>query len=292
MVKIVNAIMSGEEIEQINSARNDVRIRSNLTCFSITQGIRPAEFSVIVGKSGNGKSALCKTVLYEAAISGINSLTILSEETSGVYKETLTRAFKSVTQKNVDQFLERMFFDSMLDWTPNEKNFNFFFAHLEKTINEKEIDLVIFDNFTTSFLGGLSINKQGEAIDNFRRIASTYDMSIIGVFHTTKGANIYEKVLDGEDVRGNATTTNAGSYNYILSTYFRADTPRAILNLDKARYHSEANKTFWELHFDKELEIYTHSKKIDYETVKLIMHDINEKSKERIKSVNGGGKKW
>lgn len=287
MVKIVNAIMNEDEIAQINSARNEVRIRSNLSCFSVTNGIRPAEFSVIVGKAGNGKSALCKTALYEATISGINSLTILSEETSGVYKETLTRAFKSVTQRNVNQFLERMFFDSMLDWTPQEKNFNFFFAHLEKTINEKEIDLVIFDNFTTSFFGGLSIAKQGEAVDNFRKLASIYDIAIVGVFHTTKGANLYEKVLDGEDVRGNATTTNAGSYNYILSTFFRANPPRAILNLDKARYHTEANKTFWELHFDKELELYTHAKKIDYETVKLIMHDINEKSKDKIKNITG-----
>lgn len=292
MPKIVNAILTDQEIEQINAARNDVRIKSNLACFSVTNGIRPAEFSVFVGKAGNGKSALCKTALYEATISGINSLTILSEETSGVYKETLTRAFKSVTNKNVNQFLERMFFDSMLDWDSSEKNFNFFFAHLEKTINEKEIDLVIFDNFTTSFFGGLSITKQGEAVDNFRRLASIYDIAIVGVFHTTKGANLYEKVLDGEDVRGNATTTNAGSYNYVLSTFFRANPPRAILNLDKARYHKEANKTFWELHFDTDLEIYTHAKKIDYETVKMIMNDISEKTKERLKSIGGGGKKW
>lgn len=291
MPKITTAKISETDKADILSATERVLIKSNLECFKQMNGIRPGEFSVIVGKQGNGKSSLCKTISFEAAVSGINTLFILSEEKSSVYKKTINNAFVSQARNNADAFLNRIYFDSILDWEPREKNFDFFFSHLEEMINELKTDLIIFDNFTTSFLGSLPISKQGEAIDSLRLLAADYDIAIVGVFHTTKGTDIYSKVLDGEDVRGNATSTNSGSYNFILTTLFRANPPRAFLFVDKARYHKSVNKTYWELNYDVEYDIYTKSRKTDYVDIQVLLKElnnqVNEKRKEYTKNLKG-----
>lgn len=230
---------------------------------------------------------MCKTIGFEAAVSGINSLFILSEEKSSVYKHTLNNAFTQVANERADVYLKRIYFDSMLEWDSHEKNTSFFFQHLENLINDLHLDLIIFDNFTTSFFGQLSVQAQGDIIEKFRILASEYDIAIVGVFHTIKGTDIYKTVISGEDVRGNSTSTNAGSYNYILTTYFRANPVRAFLFVDKARYHPRVNKTYWELVYDKDLELYVKAGKSSYESIKSVLHEANTKVKESFKKKYG-----
>lgn len=278
MTRLTNGIMSESDLKELDAAKNEKRFHSKLKMFSSTMGIRPNEFSVIVGPSGNGKSTLCKTISHECAIGGKKCYHLLSEEKTSVYKGIIAKTFeKRCAGKKTDAFLERLLFESMLDWDEKELNVNYFFDRLEDVINDKTPDMVIFDNFTTSFLGSLPINVQGDMITRFRKMAAQYEIAIIGVFHTAKGSDLYKKLLDGEDVRGNASTTNAGSYNYVISTYFRATPPRAIVNVDKARYHPETNKKFFELEYDTDLGIYVSDQMISYQEVVQIMDNANKK---------------
>ena len=276
---ISNGIMTSEDKEQLRTATEEVRFISRLGVFKCTNGIRPGEFSVLVGGSGNGKSTLCKTISIECAIGGTKCYHLLSEEKTSVYKGTISEAMESATKGSADKYLEKLLFESMLDWGHDKTNINYFFSRLEQVINDHMPEMIIFDNFTTSFLGDMPINKQGEAIEKLRKIAAFYDIALVGVFHTAKGSDLYTKILDGDSVRGNASSTNKGGYNYILSTFFRLKKPRAVLFLHKARYHKKFTQTYWELEFDSILGIYTHAKQIDYETVKDIMDEANLKKK-------------
>jgi RecA-family ATPase len=190
--------------------------------------------------------------------------------------------------KSPDKYLERLYFESMLEWDESQLKVDYFFEHLEDIINDLCPDMVIFDNFTTSFMSTLHISVQGDMINRLRKMALAYEIAIVGVFHTAKGTDLYKRVLDGEDVRGNSSTTNAGSYNYVLSTFFRTNPPRAIISIDKARYHPEANKSYYELYFDKELGIYTKDMRVDYATVKGIIDGVN---KVKVSGGNGWSKK-
>lgn len=270
-MKIVNGIMSDSELEANRVAKEEVRFKSSLNFLKATNGIRPGEFSVLVGQQGNGKSSLCRTISMVCALNGVNCYHLLSEEISSVYKSTISQAFlKATNGKNADAYLNKLFFESMLDWAEKEMTVDFLLGHLEKVINEILPEMIILDNFTTSFLGSLPINVQGSIIQKFRKMASSYDIAIVGVFHTAKGTDIYKKLLSGEDVRGNASSTNGGSYSYILSTYFRGDKPRALMAIDKARYHPMANKTYWELIYDKDLQIYIGDKQLTYQEADAI----------------------
>lgn len=283
--------MTDADKHELNMAKDEQKFFSSLGVFKITNGIRPAELSVIVGPSGNGKSTLCKTISIECSIGLKKCYHLLSEEKTSVYKSAIASALKTACGNNSpDKFLECLSFESMLDWKPEELNIKYFLKYLEKVIDEEDPDMIIFDNFTTSFIGSLNINVQGETIAQLRKIAAFYEVAIICVLHTAKGTDLYKKVLDGEDVRGNASSTNAGGYNYIISTYFRGDTPRAIINLDKARYHPEANKTFWELLYDKASGVYVGCEKRRYEDVAGLINDINEASKGSLKKGAGRAK--
>lgn len=280
--------MSKEELAEIDAAISEARFPSSLGFLKATNGIRPGEFSVIVGQRGNGKSALCKTIATECATKLIKCYVVLSEEKSSVYKSTISTAIEKMCNGSGThtRFLETLYFDSILDWSPGEKTMDFFFSHLEEQINELQPEIVLFDNFTTSFLGGLHVSAQGTAIDHFRTLASAYNIGMVGAFHTTKGTDIYSKLIDGEDVRGNSSSTNAGAYNYILTTFFRGDKPRAFVFIDKARYHSLANKTYWELFYDTEFGLYLKDQKIDYNTIMGVLDEINKKAKEKRKGID------
>jgi hypothetical protein len=151
----------------------------------------------------------------------------------------------------------------MLDerrWGKQNLNYDFFFTRIEKFIDYYGPDLVIFDNFTTSFFDQIGIGKQGEAINDFRSLAKRKDVAIVGAFHTIKGTELYDKLLTGEEVRGNASSTNSGSYNYILTTYFY-EKVIALLFVDKARYHGHVNKTYWLLNYMADYEVVVEGKK-------------------------------
>lgn len=279
--RVVNGIMSDDEKNENEIAKNEKRFHSVLKSLKETNGIRPGEFSVLLGQQGNGKSAFCKTIAMGCVAGGKNCYHLLSEESSSIYKSNIENAFKEASNGNpVDNFTSKLFFDSMLDWNDSELTIEFLFSHLETQIRELKIEMIIFDNFTTSFIGELNINIQGKAVRLFRKIAKEYDIAIVGVFHTAKGTDIYKKLVTGEDVRGNSTSTNGSSYVYILTTFFRSEfRPRVLLLIEKARYHSCANKTYWELVYNANLGLYTADKKIDHNSAQGIIDEATRKRK-------------
>lgn len=251
-------------------------VKSGLSCFNGTKGIRPGEVSILLGPKGNGKSALCKTISYDCMRSKAQCLHILSEETTAVYKASVADVAYKMIPEQADDRLDYLLYDSMLDWPDEHLSFSGFMARLFTLINEFLPEVIIFDNFSTSFFGTMPINKQAEAVNTMRKIANDSGVAIVLVSHTAKGSDIYRQALTGEDIRGNANSTNTGSYNYVLSTFFRCDPPRAFMFIDKARYHSHMNQTYWELMFDKDSGIFVKDTKSSYEEIKNVMNEHNK----------------
>lgn len=268
--------MTREDIETLEEATKKQVIKSNLSCFNGTMGIRPGEVSVIVGPKGNGKSALCKTISFDCMRSKAKCLHILSEETSAVYKSGVAEVAQKMMPEKADELLDYLYYDSMLDWHDQYLKFSGFMLRFQQLINEFLPDVIIFDNFSTSFFGSIPIGQQANAVSVLRKIASMSGVCVVLVSHTTKGVDIYRQSITGEDIRGNATITNTGSYNYVLSTFFRNSPPRAFLFIDKARYHTHMNQTYWELCFDSDVGIYVKDTKSSYEQLREVMTENNQ----------------
>lgn len=280
--KIVTGIQSEIERQEIHKATKELVFPSKLECFRKHNGIRPCEFTAIVSRQGNGKSALVKTIAMEAAMANLKSYILLSEEKSAVYKGDIINAVEKYTGKGRDYFLKNVYLDSMLDWTREEKNPKNFLAYIEKQINEYQPEVLLFDNFTTSFVGSLPINRQGDIIEGLREIAADYELAVVGVFHTEKGTDEYKEIISGEKVRGNQTATNLASYIYILTTYFSVKPPQAFLTVEKARYHANVNKTVWKLKYDLESRIYDGAFLSSRNELDATRRAINENSKRQV----------
>lgn len=244
-------------------------------------GIAPrGELTTLLGPKGNGKSAMIKTIICEASSQNVKVLTVLSEERVLSYKKGISDVFAELKKidwsKNYEKYLENCLYTSIISWDPPDRNLNFLKKLIRKAVKEHNVELVLFDNYTTSFLGNANVSAQGGSISDLRDLASELDISLLAVYHTAKGSNPYTKILDGEDVRGNATSTNTAANNYVLTTFFELDPPRSFLHIDKARYHPAVNKTFWELRYDKDLGIFIQDVKTDAKKIRAITSELKK----------------
>jgi len=251
-------------------------------------GVAPiGELTTITGPKGNGKSAFVKTILTEACTQNVKTLIILSEEKILQYKMPIAEVIRRVTDKDTaNNKLSHLTFTTMIDYKKNELNIESIITYLTEMIKVKNIEFIIFDNFTTSFFGQQSPEKQAIAISKFRKLASDNNIGLLIVFHTIKGANPYERLLDGEDVRGNATSTNTAACNYVLTTFFKCSPPRAFLHIDKARYNSKLNKTYWELNFHNETGIYVEDIKVPSNLIEGLMKYLKQQAKDMVVTNN------
>lgn len=263
MIKTTDGTLTEEEKLEIEVSRMAKLYRSSIQCLDEIGIAPPSELTTVVAPKGMGKTTFIKTVLAGAAANNVKTLVVLSEEKIPRYKEIVCEGFyKSFDKEFADKKLLNLSYTTMIDWNKEDRDVGVFLEFLENQITENGIQLIIFDNFNTSFFSDLSISKQGESIQELRKLAGHYNISLMVVFHTTKGLDIHDKMIDGEDVRGNATSTNTAGYNLIITTYFRLRPTRTILHIDKARYHPKANKTYWELIYNHTSGLFESDKKL------------------------------
>lgn len=249
-------------------------------CFESHGGIRKKELSTIIAPYGMGKSTLVRTIVSEIIKQHKRVYLFLSEESPEFYKLPIYSAFEygfRYTSTDPNIFLENLFLESQLEMQSKEKSLGYFLNNLEQIILTYDVELIILDNITTSFLGRGSVNQQAETAEKLKELASKYGVAIVAVVHTAKGTNPYQTILTGEDVRGNATITNIGSYNYVLTTYFRLNIPRAFLSVDKARYHPQANKRVYELIYNHNTSLFDKDVESSYEIMQSIINALRRR---------------
>jgi len=283
---VENGIMTRDEFNKISDLHDTQKYRSKLNFLNDHNGLRPGEIHTILGPKGGGKSTLVRTIIIEILQNMKKAYCFLSEEETHIYKAPIYKVFKKIIESKIsnqalveektNSFMTNLLIESQFNLRPENRRLYGFIARLEFIIKEKDIQVFIMDNTTTSFINRLKIDQQAEAIELLKEIAVKYSIVIILVLHTAKGTDINKIILDGDHVRGNATSINMGSYNYLIQTYFRCEPPRVFLTTDKARYHQKANKKVYELHYDRDLEMFTHDIKSDYNQIKKVMKDLRK----------------
>jgi energy-coupling factor transporter ATP-binding protein EcfA2 len=271
-----------EEFARVYSDMNKVEYSSSLKCFQMTKGLRKAELTTIIAPYGSGKSTFVKSILCDLMKGHKRTLAFLSEEREDYYSSKIWQYFKIVMGGDTDkanEYTKNLITESAVDSKNKIRTVEDFILMLKESIMTFGVEAIVFDNVSTSFIFNLPIYKQSEAFSELKQFAVDFDVPMICVFHTTKGFDIYEKILTGEDVKGHSSSTNIGSYNYTLMTFFRLKKPRAFVVIDKARYHGKANKKVFELNYDEDFEIFTSDSETTMETVYGIQNAIKTESK-------------
>jgi len=268
--KYTTAYQTDDEFLASTKSLNDVTFKSNLKVFMDHDGFRGGEIHTFVGAKGSGKSTWCKTILTELINQDKNVFLYVSEEEISKYTNPINRYFrlKTKTAGEVEMYLNRIFNVSEMDDFDmcNEETF---FKNLEEMIVECQIDILIFDNFTTSFLSELFISNQSNALRRFKQVAIRYNIPIVMFFHTSKNYN--QKTLNGDNVRGSGTAINIGSYNYVMHQNVINNKIKNFIYTEKARYHNKANKSVYEIVYDSDSGLFSRCFDFDMASLKEIM---------------------
>jgi len=281
-IKVKTAQMTDSEYESELESLNVQKYNSKLNCLNSHKGLRSAEISTIIGPKGGGKSSFIRTIEIELLMQERRIYSFLSEELLKKYNLPIYKSFKTFLKEEdkVNYYLQNLFVDSQLELPKECLTIEWLIHRIEHMIENHAVDCIIFDNFTTSFIcSQLPFRSQAMAIHEFKRIAIKYDVPFLLVIHTAKGTDVYKDLIDGENVRGDATSVNMGSYNYIISAFFRCNPVRTFLSIDKARYHGSANKTVFELHYDKELGIFTKDERSNQLEIQRVINGFKKQSK-------------
>jgi energy-coupling factor transporter ATP-binding protein EcfA2 len=253
--KYINAYLTDQELRESLDELNTRSFNSNLKVFRDHFGFRNGELHTFVGTKGSGKSTWSKTILSEILAQGKRVFLYISEEPINKYITSLNVHFRKVyrDKEMVEDSLSRMYVVSEMDDFDmcNEKNF---FPYLDSAVAQCKIDLLLFDNFTTSFLSEININDQSKTLRRFKELAMGYNIPVLMFFHTSKGSNLRD--MNGDNVRGSATAVNIGSYNYVIHQVRHDEKIRNYIYTEKARYHSIANKKLYEVTYNYDSGIF------------------------------------
>ena len=274
--------MTEEHFNSVQDQMNKQFFKSRLRFLNSHQGLRPGELHTLIAPKGGGKSSFVRTILSELLMSEVRTYTFLSEEDRDFYVSPLFSCFNEIIkdEAKTNFYLSNLIIDSQLDFKASELNLEYFLNRIEKMMSICDCKVFILDNLTTSFLAS-QFNAAEKFASELKRLAVKYKVAVLVVLHTQKGTDVYRDVIDAEHVRGNATIVNLGSYNYVLTAFFRCTPTRVFVNIDKARYHSEANKTVWELSYDKSVGLFTKDMASGYHVIQGIITAIKKADKKR-----------
>jgi adenylate kinase family enzyme len=266
---VKTAYLEDDEFAKVQDDNNRTDFKSGLQIFSDHNGFRNGEVHTFIGTKGCGKSTWAKTLLSEIVWNDKSALLYISEESRDKYVLNLNRMFRlnSKTSLRAKEYLDNIITVSEMEISISEGEH--FFGLMEKLIDDCELDIFIFDNFTTTFLSELHISEQSKILRRFKEIAIKKNIPVVIFFHTSK--NVDPRKLDGDSVKGSGTAINIGSYNYVLYQHKDTSTIRNFIHTEKARYHNKANKKVYEVMYNYDLGTFTGCKQITMQDYREIV---------------------
>ena len=252
---IGSAYLSKEEFQKASDSLYKKNFHSDLKIFSDHNGFIEGELHTFIGTKGSGKSTWSKTILSELVYSGKAPLLYISEERKNKYVQAINKTVRLMnkSEEEVKNYLENIIVISEMD--EKVTSVDQFCKMVTELVTSLELDIFIFDNFTTSFMSELGIQTQSAVLRKIKELADTLRIPMLMFFHTAKLSD--PKRLDGDNVRGSATAINIGSYNYLITQFVDGSELRNFVLTEKARYHSKANKSMYEVFYDHRVGLFT-----------------------------------
>lgn len=230
---------------------------TNLEHLRDHNGFRPGEMHILVGIKGGGKSSLFRTWMCECLFHSKRVYIRLSEEPSQTYQdEVIVNLGRIMDVSGLDTIKT----DSERELSHDQLGAQYF-EDLKIRLRNFRADILFFDNFTTSELSECGVQVQGKNAKALRDLAGALNIPVIVASHTGKGFK-GNSIATGDDARGNMTLVNTAPYVYSINVFDGRPGMPTILFTDKARHHPFANKSFYQLTYNKEITLHVGDKKI------------------------------
>lgn len=247
-----------EESKQRNIERKGhIYFPSTMNHLRDHNGFRPGELHSLVGVKGGGKSTLFRSWVCECLHNDKRVFIRLSEEKSRDYLDEIVENLGRVMDVNG---LDSLKIDSELELAYDQHG-NQYFEDLAIKLKTFKADIFFFDNFTTSELSDCAVMQQGKNAKALRNLAQKLMIPVVAATHTVKGFK-GNTIATGDDSRGSMTLINTAAYVYSINVIFGHHQKPSILFVDKARHHSESNKSFYQMTYNKTVGLFVQDQKI------------------------------
>jgi hypothetical protein len=255
-----------ESKERLDKLKNETHFKSRFKHLQAHNGFRPGELHTFIAEKGGGKSTLVRAWVIDMLLQDKRVYIRLSEERSESYFDAIVEylgpdyAHKAST----------LIVDSEVEIPQDELGDNYIDALQARTI-ASDAQILIIDNFTTSALARVAPTMQERFSVNLRQMAMDSEIPVIVVAHTEKGFTNKRGIATGDNIRGNMTLSNTAAYIYTLTVFHQLTGRPAVLYIDKARFHTQANKKLFLLQFEQ--DTYVSDRSMTYDDVRVILKD-------------------
>jgi len=259
--------MKGEQICIVPSEADSYRQRSRTIPFPTDllflkghNGFRRKKMHLLIATSGAGKSTLVRTLVIDLIKNnpGKKILVYLSEETIEDFKFELSESSYDFS------FTKNLFAISEQDFDEKDKLWDVLHAF----VDENKIDILIFDNITTSkFYNDTTPDKQGRFSAILKHFAQVKNIPVIPIAHTAAGINNNTRCWINEDqIRGAKTIVNLSEFVYILQRFHIEGRIIQTFRIIKHRGQAPEHKTF-KLTYSEQERIYIGSQTLNYTAI-------------------------
>ena len=272
MIEISKESLSG--IFDLLKEREKIHFYSDFKFLNAHRGHRPGNLHLYLGVAHGGKSTLIRSLILDA-LKRVGKdkkvLVWLSEETENDFLIEFSMALKGFDQKDAEIIFKKLLIHSELSFSKHFKNetmgtkFNYF----KDAINKPEVDIIFFDNITTScFYMDQQIETQSFFIKEIKEVIGESRKPLIFVAHT--GADVTEnshRLINMNDIRGCKSIINVVQYCYILQRFHINEFYFPTLRITKHRGQTVDEKMYY-ITFDKEKNLYIEDRHLDFEEMK------------------------
>lgn len=218
------------------------------------KSFRPGCIHTFLGKSGQGKSTLMRSMLIELLSVGKVFLWLSEESEINLCVNFLRREISEELTENLTVYSE---IDSnIIDRHDLELD-------ILNNIETTNPDAIIFDNITTSSAYTEDYKIQGELASKIKALATRYNVPMIVFAHTKSGMR-EDRLLEDEDIRGSKKISNLSDYFYVIQMFNAGSEKYPTVRVLKSRYHDNARSRSFLLNYNSKIMAYTHDAEMDF----------------------------
>jgi hypothetical protein len=177
---------------------------------------------------------LSKSIISDLFIQRKKFFIYLSEEKRLSYIAKI----KNVIVETEDNSLLDLMIFSEVDSQDKILDFKKF---IKRLISEHKLELIIFDNITTSSWYGTEYKQQAQAIKQIKEIVEETGICFLAFAHTnSKIKENHKELISQEDIEGARSAVKMADYIYIVQKIISGKTTTSFVRTAKSRHHDTA----------------------------------------------------
>ena len=268
-----NADIGGDKLEILRKESLKTQFTTDLTFLGEHNGWRRGNVHVLLGASSGGKSTLLRTCLIDALSSNNGSLkvgVVLSEESK----------LDFLTELNfcgaITPLLKRLLVFSEQDNPGEIKTQRDWFKHTKTMVEAGEIDILFFDNLTTSITyEAMTVKEQSNMAIALKRFASAMGIPVVIFAHTSAEiSETYGRIINMNNIRGCKTIVNLSQFFYIMQSFYTNDARYNTLKITKHR-GQEVKDNLFQLIYEPKARVFKESIRLKFDSLKEIFKERN-----------------